>query len=65
MIFQQQAQLPQAVKEAEAARGLAPDSPAPRSLLVRLYQKVGRTEDASREADWLRLHESKAGEPTR
>jgi tetratricopeptide (TPR) repeat protein len=59
-ILQQQDQIPLAIEEAERARELEPDSPAPRSLLVRLYQKSGRTTDASREADWLRERESAA-----
>jgi predicted Zn-dependent protease len=57
-LFQQSNDITRAVAEAERSRELAPSSPAPRGLLVRLYQKAGRTEDASREAAWLREHES-------
>lgn len=57
-LFQQTNEITRAVAEAERSRQLAPSSPAPRGLLVRLYQKAGRTEDAAREAGWLREHES-------
>jgi len=62
-ILHQQQQIPQAVAEGEIARGLSPESPAPRNLLVRLYRKLGRMEDAARETEWLRVHEAAAGEP--
>jgi len=62
-IFQQQDQIAAAIGEAERARQLGPDSPAPRSLLVRLYLKSGRTEDAERETAWLREREAKAATP--
>jgi tetratricopeptide (TPR) repeat protein len=62
-ISQQQGLIAQAIGEAERSRDLAPDSPAPRSLLVRLYQRSGRAADAAREADWLRLHEARAAAP--
>jgi protein O-GlcNAc transferase len=62
-ISRQQGLIAQAIGEAERSRDLAPDSPAPRSLLVRLYQKSGRAAEAAREADWLRLHEAQASAP--
>jgi tetratricopeptide (TPR) repeat protein len=65
LILHQQQQIPEAIAEAEKARDLSPDSLGPRSLLVRLYQKVGRTADAGREAEWLRAHESASAEPAR
>ena len=57
-ILQQQGQLAAAAAEAERARDLAPENPGPRSLLIRLYQKLGRPADATREADWQRRHET-------
>jgi tetratricopeptide (TPR) repeat protein len=63
LIFQQQSHLPEATAEAERARELDPGSPAPRSLLVRLYQRSGRSDDAARETQWLHENEAKAGEP--
>ena len=62
-ILQAQGQIPGAVADAERSRDLAPDSPAPRSLLIRLYQKTGRTADAAREAIWLREREAQAAAP--
>ncbi|SRR5579872_1441604 len=62
-ILLQEEKIPEALVEAERARGLSPDSPAPRNLLVRLYRSLGRTEDGAREAEWLRVHEAKTGEP--
>jgi tetratricopeptide (TPR) repeat protein len=56
-ILQQQNLLPEAVAEAEKARDLAPASPAPRNLLVRIYLKLGRAGDAARETAWLRTQE--------
>src|ERR1017187_4511111 len=64
-LFQQNDEIARAVAEAERSRELAPSSPAPRGLLVRLYQKAGRAEDASREASWLREHESAHGQEPR
>jgi predicted Zn-dependent protease len=46
-----------AIVEAERSRELAPESPSPRNLLVRLYRTAGRTEEAAREAEWLRARE--------
>jgi len=60
----QQDRLKAAETEAERARDLAPGSPAPRNLLIRIYQKLGRSEDAAREADWVRAHQILAGAPT-
>jgi tetratricopeptide (TPR) repeat protein len=59
-ILLQENQLAEAVKEAEQARDLSPNSPSPRNLLVRLYRKAGRAEDADREAAWLRRAEAAA-----
>jgi tetratricopeptide (TPR) repeat protein len=64
-ILYQQQQVPGAIAEAEKARDLSPESLGPRSLLVRLYQKVGRIADAGREAEWLRTHDTAAAEPAR
>lgn len=64
-ILHQQQQVPAAIAEAEKARDLSPESPGPRSLLVRLYQKVGRAADAGREVEWLRAHEAAAAESAR
>jgi predicted Zn-dependent protease len=63
LIFQQQSHLAEATAEAERARELDPGSPAPRSLLVRLYQRSGRSDDAARETQWLHENEARAGEP--
>ncbi len=61
-ILQQEAKLPSELKEAaaeaERARDLSPASPAPRNLLVRIYQKLDRPEDAAREAEWIRQHQT-------
>ncbi|HEY6341235.1 MAG TPA: tetratricopeptide repeat protein [Bryobacteraceae bacterium] len=62
-ILSQQQKVPEAIAEAEKARDLSPESPGPRGLLVRLYQKVGQAADAGREAEWLRAHEAAAPEP--
>ena len=62
-IFQRQNLIPQAIGEAEHSRDLSQDSPAPRSLLIRLYQKAGRAQDAAREAEWLRIRETQAAKP--
>jgi tetratricopeptide (TPR) repeat protein len=64
-ILHQQDQVPEAIVEAEKARDLSPESPGPRSLLVRLYPKVGRAADAGREVEWLRAHEAAAAEAAR
>jgi tetratricopeptide (TPR) repeat protein len=64
-ILYQQQQVPEAIAEAEKARDLSPESLGPRSLLVRLYQKVGRAADAGHEAEWLRTHDTAAAEPAR
>jgi tetratricopeptide (TPR) repeat protein len=63
LILQQQSHIPEATTEAERSRELDPGSPAPRSLLVRLYQRSGRSDDAARETQWLHENEAKAGEP--
>lgn len=63
LILQQQSHIPEATAEAERSRELDPGSPAPRSLLVRLYQRSGRSDDAARETQWLHENEAKAGEP--
>ena len=57
-ILQQQDHLPEAATAAEKSRDLAPDSPAPRNLLILIYRKQGRAADAAREAAWLRTHEN-------
>ena len=59
-IFQQRGEFARAVDEAERSRDLAPDSPAPRNLLVRLYIKMDRRADSDREAAWLRQREAGA-----
>jgi tetratricopeptide (TPR) repeat protein len=40
--------------EAERSVALAPQLPFARSLLLQIYRKQGRMEDARRQADWLR-----------
>jgi tetratricopeptide (TPR) repeat protein len=66
-ILQQEAKHPDELKEAaaeaERARDLSPASPAPRNLLVRIYQKLDRPEDAAREADWIRQHQTPSSTP--
>jgi tetratricopeptide (TPR) repeat protein len=57
LLQEPQDHLKEAATEAERARDLSPGSPAPRNLLIRIYQKQGRSEDAAREADWVRQHE--------
>jgi predicted Zn-dependent protease len=64
-LFQQNNEIARAVDEAERSRDLAPSSPAPRGLLVRLYQKAGRADDASQEATWLREHGQARGQEPR
>lgn len=64
-ILHQQQQIPAAIAEAEKARDLSPESLGPRILLVRLYQKIGRTADAGREAEWLRTHDTAGAGPAR
>jgi tetratricopeptide (TPR) repeat protein len=61
-ILLQEDRLKDAAVEAERARDLAPGSPAPGNLLIRIYQKLGRAEDAAREADWVRQHQMPAGD---
>jgi len=56
-IFQALRKSPEALVEAERSRDLAPESPSPRNLLVRLYRAAGRPADAAREAEWLRQRE--------
>lgn len=61
LLFQQSGETARAISEAEHARDLDAASPAPRGLLVRLYRRTGREDDAAREAAWLRMHESAGG----
>ena len=55
--------LGEAAAAAEEAVRLSPQLPFPRSLLVRIYQAQGRTEDAARQAEWLREFEDRRAEP--
>lgn len=48
-----------AAEAAERAVRLSPQLPFPRSLLVKIYQAEGRTEDAARQADWLREYQDR------
>ena len=57
-ILVQQSNIQEAVVEAEKARSLAPASPAPRNLLIRLYLRSGRSADAENEARWIRQAEA-------
>jgi hypothetical protein len=45
-----------AAKEAEQSVSISPDLPFARNLLLQIYRKEGRLEDAHREADWLRAY---------
>jgi tetratricopeptide (TPR) repeat protein len=51
--------LPEAAAAAERSIELIPQLPFPRSLLVRIYQALGRPADAARQADWLRQYEER------
>jgi tetratricopeptide (TPR) repeat protein len=46
----------EAAREAEASIALAPALPFARSLLLQIDRKLGRAEDAQRQADWLRAY---------
>ena len=43
-----------AAKEAEQSVALSPSLPFARNLLLQIYRKLGRQEDAERRAEWLR-----------
>jgi len=45
-----------AAREAERSVSLAPDLPFARNLLLQIYRKQGRIEDADHQADWLRQY---------
>ncbi len=44
----------EAAQEAERSVALSPDLPFARNLLLQIYRKQGRVEEARRQADWLR-----------
>jgi tetratricopeptide (TPR) repeat protein len=44
----------EAAKEAEQSVSLSPELPFARNLLLQIYRKQGRVEEARRQADWLR-----------
>lgn len=46
----------EAAREAEQSISLAPALPFARSLLLQIDRKLGRAEDAQRQADWLRAY---------
>ena len=46
----------EAAQEAEISISLAPTLPFARSLLLQIDRKLGRAEDAQRQADWLRAY---------
>jgi len=46
--------LEEAAREAELSVSLAPDIPFARNLLLEIYRKMGRAQDAQLQADWLR-----------
>lgn len=46
----------EAAREAELSVSLAPTLPFARSLLLQIDRKLGRAEDAQRQADWLRAY---------
>ncbi|MGB6946989.1 MAG: tetratricopeptide repeat protein [Bryobacteraceae bacterium] len=48
-----------AAKEAEQSVTFAPGLPLARNLLVQIYRREGRTEDAERQADWLREYNNR------
>lgn len=49
-------QTAEAAREAEMSVSLAPTLPFARSLLLQIDRKLGRSEDAQRQADWLRAY---------
>ncbi len=46
-----------AARQAERASALAPAQPQAHSLLLRIYQKLGRSKEAQDQLTWLREHE--------
>jgi tetratricopeptide (TPR) repeat protein len=50
----QSSRLDQAAREAELSVAAAPGLPLARNLLVQIYRRQGRTDDAERQAAWLR-----------
>jgi hypothetical protein len=50
----------EAIKEAEFSVSLAPGLPFARTLLLELYRKTGREQDAQRQIEWLRNFNDRA-----
>jgi hypothetical protein len=48
-----------AAKEAEQSIALSPNLPFARNLLLQIYRKMGRQEDAERQAAWLREYDER------
>ena len=55
--------LAEAAREAERSVSLAPSLPFARNLLVQIYRRQGRLEEAQRQAAWLREHDEKMAGP--
>ena len=55
----QAARLAEAAKEAERSIALSPELPFARNLLLQIYRRMGRQEDAQRQADWLRSYDDR------
>lgn len=58
-------QVGDAAREAEQSVSLSPELPFARNLLLQIYRKQGRVEEARRQADWLREYNDRLASPGR